>query len=57
MTARQGDESGEKITRSIADFLLTVGVDVDRQLLGRLMKYWYRWRVKTDKKPVVQIFF
>ncbi len=57
MTARQVEGTRESISHSIADFLLTVGVDIDKQLLARLMKYWYRWRQKSETKPVVQIFF
>ena len=57
MVARQGEESEESISHSIADFLLSFGVDVERKLLGRLMKYWYRWRKKREEKPAVQIFF
>lgn len=56
MQARQ-EYPVEKISHSISAFLLSVGVDVESQLLARLQKYWYRWRQKNPSKPKVHIFF
>ncbi len=56
MQARQ-EYPVEKISHSISDFLLSVGVDLDNKLLARLQKYWYRWRKNNTESNKVHIFF
>lgn len=58
MVARfSNPEYGLKIQEAITDFLMDYNLEVDRKVLSRLMKYWYRFRVKYPEKFPLPIFF
>lgn len=58
MVARSAQvESSEKISHAITSFLLDYDLPVERKMVARLMKYWYRYRQKHPEKNAIPIFF
>lgn len=57
MVASMRDDSKEKILHAITAFLLDYDLPVDKKILSRLSKDWYRYRQKNEEKHHIPIFF
>ena len=57
MVGRFSDGKQEMITHAIGSFLADYNLPMDRTMINRLSKDWYRFRQKNGVNPPLPIFF
>lgn len=57
MTGRFSDGKKEMITHAIGSFLVDYNLPMDKTMISRLSKDWYRFRLKNPENPPLPIFF